>query len=489
MKLGRNDPCPCGSGKKYKHCCLINDSAVPASVFARQRLKSVCAGMPLKLLQFTMDRYGYGAIQEAWREFFCFPTDMVADDYEDGTVHDALFRPWFLHLWKPDPHETSVQDPRLIDCSPTNLYLEEHGSQLDPLLRRYLEACTQAPLSFFQILRVEPGSGLRVRNLLRVDEFDVAEQSASRTLQVDDVLYAQIVKVDDIAVIEACAPCSLRPLDALGVIAMRERILAKHKRTADAIAQEWDLEFREYYVQRLQAVMEPKIPVLQNFDGDPLVPIKLVFDIDTVSAALESLSHLADADAGTGPKHDLDIERDEAGNVTRANFDWLRAGKGRKKTTGPIVLGSIEITPNRLTCEVNSEKRATAFRRLIEKTPQSTARFRASQIQSIEKQLRDRHTRPPNAPLHERERQIAESPEVQAKIAEMMAAHYQRWPEEKLPALNNRTPLQAMRTKAGRERLEILVRNLERHGARMVPALDGAVSRQLRKRLGLEQNN
>ena len=21
MKVGRNDPCPCGSGKKYKKCC------------------------------------------------------------------------------------------------------------------------------------------------------------------------------------------------------------------------------------------------------------------------------------------------------------------------------------------------------------------------------------------------------------------------------------------------------------------------------------
>ena len=21
-KTGRNEPCPCGSGKKYKHCCL-----------------------------------------------------------------------------------------------------------------------------------------------------------------------------------------------------------------------------------------------------------------------------------------------------------------------------------------------------------------------------------------------------------------------------------------------------------------------------------
>ena len=24
-KVGRNDPCPCGSGKKYKRCCLAKD--------------------------------------------------------------------------------------------------------------------------------------------------------------------------------------------------------------------------------------------------------------------------------------------------------------------------------------------------------------------------------------------------------------------------------------------------------------------------------
>jgi len=23
-KIGRNEPCPCGSGKKYKHCCGRN---------------------------------------------------------------------------------------------------------------------------------------------------------------------------------------------------------------------------------------------------------------------------------------------------------------------------------------------------------------------------------------------------------------------------------------------------------------------------------
>ncbi len=29
MKVGRNAPCPCGSGKKYKHCCLAKSAAMP----------------------------------------------------------------------------------------------------------------------------------------------------------------------------------------------------------------------------------------------------------------------------------------------------------------------------------------------------------------------------------------------------------------------------------------------------------------------------
>ena len=29
-KIGRNEPCPCGSGRKYKHCCLGKSSAAAA---------------------------------------------------------------------------------------------------------------------------------------------------------------------------------------------------------------------------------------------------------------------------------------------------------------------------------------------------------------------------------------------------------------------------------------------------------------------------
>ena len=37
-RTGRNDPCPCGSGKKYKLCCLEKDRAAEFATAVRQRV-------------------------------------------------------------------------------------------------------------------------------------------------------------------------------------------------------------------------------------------------------------------------------------------------------------------------------------------------------------------------------------------------------------------------------------------------------------------
>jgi len=37
-RTGRNDPCPCGSGKKYKHCCLDKDRAAELAPAVGQRV-------------------------------------------------------------------------------------------------------------------------------------------------------------------------------------------------------------------------------------------------------------------------------------------------------------------------------------------------------------------------------------------------------------------------------------------------------------------
>jgi tetratricopeptide (TPR) repeat protein len=36
-KIGRNDPCPCGSGKKYKHCCQDKDEAAERAAASAAR--------------------------------------------------------------------------------------------------------------------------------------------------------------------------------------------------------------------------------------------------------------------------------------------------------------------------------------------------------------------------------------------------------------------------------------------------------------------
>jgi hypothetical protein len=36
MKIGRNDPCHCGSGQKYKRCCCEKDEAARSAELAEQ---------------------------------------------------------------------------------------------------------------------------------------------------------------------------------------------------------------------------------------------------------------------------------------------------------------------------------------------------------------------------------------------------------------------------------------------------------------------
>ncbi|MBE7449297.1 MAG: SEC-C domain-containing protein [Kofleriaceae bacterium] len=46
-KVGRNQPCPCGSGKKYKQCCLAADEAAASAAREQQRRSTPSPAVPL----------------------------------------------------------------------------------------------------------------------------------------------------------------------------------------------------------------------------------------------------------------------------------------------------------------------------------------------------------------------------------------------------------------------------------------------------------
>ena len=483
MKTGRNDPCPCGSGKKYKHCCLnpvLSEPGDPADL-AWRRMRRVLEGYPAEMLRFVKNAYGPEAIYEAWEEFTLFDKTVFSAD----TPHMQVFMPWFFHHWSPDAAETSVRDRDLHEVVPTRAYLRKKAARLDPLLRGYLEACVAAPFTFYDILRSDPGRGFRLRKIMTGAEQEIAERSASKTAQEGDILFGQVAEAGAVVLLEACAPYFIKPIHKPRIIELRRRLAPKDDLFGRELLREHDVALRGLYFELVALILDRPLPKLQNTDGEPLSLQRLVFDIDSPQQAFDALKHLALDQT----EEDLleDAKPDAGGALRRVSFDWKKAGNRVHESWNNTVLGKMEIDGKRLTAEVNSQERAATLRGLIEKALGERARHRATRIQSVGKLLSEaRSSGGAGKPEADREQQaLAELPEVKAKIAEMMEQHYASWVNQKIPALGNRTPLEAVKDQDGREMVEALVLQIERDGRSMAPPLDAAIVRRLRERLGL----
>jgi uncharacterized protein YchJ len=75
MSTRRNDACPCGSGKKYQHCCLkaADDAGDDAGDLVWRRLRRANEGLVAKQMRFFIESYGDEVFSEAWEEFLLWP--------------------------------------------------------------------------------------------------------------------------------------------------------------------------------------------------------------------------------------------------------------------------------------------------------------------------------------------------------------------------------------------------------------------------------
>jgi hypothetical protein len=484
MKTGRNDPCSCGSGKKYKHCCLNAGSvqADPPVDLTWRRLRELLDGYATKMLRFITEAYGLSAVHEAWAEFIC--DDEL--EFEPDTPLMQLFMPWFFHCWSPGRVATKVANKSLHKVSPTAAYLTSKGRWLDPLLRRYFESLLTAPFTFFEVIECVPGAGLTLRDVMMQEQHAVTEKGLSQGVQRGDLLFGQLASVDQLTMVEACNGFAIPPIEKASIIKLRAHIASAHPVITHQVLREWDFELLDLFHEITDRLYNPQLPTLQNTDGEPLSLHKLVFDLNAApQAAFDALKHLALDE----PDEELlaDAARDFEGNLARVRFSWKKLGNKKNAGWDNTVLGWIEIDGKRLTADVNSEARADAIRKKIETALGEGIRYRASEIQSPEKMLADLRTAGgvrDGAASRESER-LAESPEVRAKISEIMAAHWEHWVNEPLPILANRTPMEAVKDADGREIVESLVIQGERSGRDPNMPTDEHVFRRVRERLGL----
>ena len=83
-KTGRNDPCPCGSGKKYKQCCLKDAVTSEESPWSQQRDAS--GWLVQQMLNFARQRFANDLLA-AWLDFNQDDSPVpIEEDPEEGQI-------------------------------------------------------------------------------------------------------------------------------------------------------------------------------------------------------------------------------------------------------------------------------------------------------------------------------------------------------------------------------------------------------------------
>ena len=426
---GRNDSCPCGSGRKYKQC--HGKPAQPAGSSeerAWQDLRRALDGYPEMMLRFVCQVYGDGAVHEAWSEFLLWPDDDPG--FHADTPFMQLFMPWFFHRWAPDPYETSVENADVHDRTPTSVLLTRRGRRLDPRLRSYLEACAEAPFSFHEIVRCEPGVGFHTRDLFVGTEHEVSERSASRTMRVGDSFFGQVVTSDDVTLMEACGPHVVPPGERIGLIEFRERTRAGASAPTPETLVEWDMELRGAYLDITDALLHPAPPMLRNTDGEDIEFHRVSFEIGSAQEAFDALKHLA-LDQTEDELLET-AELDEEGRVRRVSLPWTVAGNRLHEEWDNTVLGHLEIDGTRLVAEVNSAERAARLLRIVGECLGDDARHEGTDVQSVEEALAESEAAG-HASAPSETSDLAEHPEVREHLRELTRAHYESWVSESIP--------------------------------------------------------
>src|SRR6266852_3656978 len=455
-KIGRNDPCPCGSGKKYKRCCMEQDAARHEQ-WTHER--EACDELTRDMMKFAALHFGE-QLEEAWKDFEMSDFPEPLDEHEDER---QIFMPYFLFHWDPF-RPRSRKATRGNSGVVARAYALERAGQLSDLEQLILEQSATQPVSFHEVLWCKPGERMELRDILMGGDVEVFERLGSQGLQRGDILFAQVWNLKGYSILGCTAPICIPPKWKAEVIGLRRKLqkkIAKQNRNlAAGDLNRYADDVREAYLDIRDGLYAP--PRLANTDGDPLVFHTMTFHIESAEEALDALAPLAIERS----KQDLleDAEFDASGKLRSLTFDWLKKGNRKFSTLNNTILGSIRISENLLVAEVNSAMRAARIRAEIEKRLGSKATHRSTMTPSPEEMLEslgtEKTAQGPSDDVFADD--IFRNPEVMKHATESLQKQVEAWVHQKSPALGNRTPIQAVRDPEGKEIVESLLLDWER---------------------------
>jgi hypothetical protein len=425
---GRNDPCPCGSGRKYKRCCGAQAAAEAAQALRRPLAARLDDETSDEL--FRMGRRWLGAARLDAE---------IARLVGWASWEDALpvVVPCLLHESRFGGDETLAE--RAL----------REGRIRERDARRWVEAQREAWTSAWEVKSVKPEEGVHVKDLLTGRERFVTDVIASRSAVARGGMLARIVDFDDASWIAGVHPVLLSPRAtrraatlARSALRLRGRTKPETLRDAEAtraLLAAWNAELTT-------SASQPP-PSLANTDGDSLLFTKdhFLFVPADRPRLLEALAAMPDAELSPSEDGAPDVVR-----ISRTEPDGIRT----------TLVALLRVAEDSLVIETNSLERADRMRRRIARAAAGLLRHRAREHEAAEAAMR-RWEAESAAAAGPAEPEI--DPAQAARVArDWKERHYAGWPDTPLPALGGRTPREAAAGDARqRGKLRALLAELE----------------------------
>jgi hypothetical protein len=148
QKIGRNQPCPCGSGKKYKHCCLSDHEAIRRTKnedgTGNRQVRQKEQDRLIHKIEETFALLGTGRYTEACKQ----ASELIIDYPNEDRLHDTLVT---AHLYlKSFDAAIAICRQRLAVAESEKAYFVEKGRYRDADIDHPALAYYYPPLTWLQ---------------------------------------------------------------------------------------------------------------------------------------------------------------------------------------------------------------------------------------------------------------------------------------------------------------------------------------------------
>ncbi len=447
-KIGRNDPCHCGSGKKFKHCHgkPEAESAPPPDSHE---------GAVQRALAWLGQHHRKGfalALHEAIASaaLACFDGDEVASEDALAGLDEETWEQVQLNLteWMLAQGQIKVKGQSV---SVPDLVLGPTGPLMTVGQRAWLAQQARRPLRLYDVTDVLPGQGVTVCDALdtALPPISVAERAGSHSMQPGMKIAARVMDVAQGQQFSG-AVYAFTGFGGRAVLqALRETPPPAHISPAQLAHSNSVVIIQGWLMQYLR---EPPLPdFVDAATGEALVFTSDHYEVHDWDALSQRLQAQADVQGSREAGWDrfVDIEGDEAG-ATRLLTRLSPQAEGR-----------------RLSLQTRSAGLADSARQWFEALAGGTAKFLLREISDPKGFLRNLDRSDAPAMARAEVNPAFSAAQMTQAMDQVIKRHYARWADETVPALDNQTPRQAMRSAAGLERVKGLLRYYEDNETRM----------------------